>query len=213
MSVILREEADLKAAESSELPCASVLIRLLVPPKRHGVPLSTDTLPVTEWETTDLVQPRPVYTHRGYNTSRCEPRQHELLLFKALVDRPPRTLVDAVRLVESGSGLSICYRISLAIGFPCVVGSLGGACCRAFFHCQRLHGSHSVLTPCSGVSAAELVSARFALEGWLKAQLQIHVDNGDDVPKIDRAHVAKFEREYVWDPVSGLLSNALIVSI
>jgi hypothetical protein len=117
MSVLLREEADLKAAESSELPCASVLIRLLVPPKRHGVPLSTDTLPVTEWETTELVQPRPVYTQRGYNTSRCEPRQHELLLFKALVDRPLRTLVDAVRLVESGSGLSICYRISLANGF------------------------------------------------------------------------------------------------
>eukprot|EP00038_Savillea_parva_P009372 m.183118 g.183118 ORF g.183118 m.183118 type:complete len:408 (+) comp15722_c0_seq1:149-1372(+) len=150
MRVVQRDEADLPHNLLTEMPCASVLVRILVPPMRGGRPLSTDTVAVAEWEPSGLVRPKPDYTNRGYDTGRCEPRQHELLLFKTLVDRRPRRIVDAVRLIESGSG----------------------------------------------VNAAELVSARFALEGWLKAQLQSHIDSGSSVPRIDRAHIVKYAPEY-----------------
>lgn len=106
LSVLNAEDAESPAVQVSELPCATVLVRLLVPPKKGLVPLSSDTLPITEWESSGLVKPKPKYTQRGYDTARCEPRQHELLLFKALVDRPARRMADAVRLVESGSGES-----------------------------------------------------------------------------------------------------------
>lgn len=47
----------------------------------------------------------------------------------------------------------------------------------------------------TGVNAAELVASRFALEGWLKSQLQTHTDNTFKVPRIDRAHIVKYDAE------------------
>ena len=48
-----------------EIPCATITLRLLVPPKRGNAVLTTDTLPVSEWESAGLVQPKPEYTDRG----------------------------------------------------------------------------------------------------------------------------------------------------
>eukprot|EP00041_Stephanoeca_diplocostata_P031969 m.1009753 g.1009753 ORF g.1009753 m.1009753 type:complete len:1337 (+) comp24059_c0_seq13:512-4522(+) len=77
----------------SEIPCASLLVRIVRPRKnRSGKPLSTmGTIPSEEWEAEGVVQPMPSYISSVpavYESNTCQPSVHEAMLFETLLRRP-----------------------------------------------------------------------------------------------------------------------------
>jgi len=209
MRVVRQDEAESKATRGLQLSCASLTVRLRVPPTRDGVPLSTDTVPITEWEETGLVEPMPSYVERAYNTARCEPQQHELLMFRSLVYRASRRLTDAIGMVDPVSGAVFFggfshFLLSSSVEPPAMgrgPNSDTNSCRSAQRHVPaRPFARARVYGLCPAAPAetkpSELVKTRFALEGWLKTQLRTHEDPGPAVPKISRAHVVMYDKKY-----------------